>query len=112
MKVCSQCGFENPDQALDCLKCGRQLSLTRDQQAELQNQFSHLVNPLNARNEEKLRNSWMEAMSHRFDWLWKIGDAFEVFQFKFTSFIILFLILLVFLLLSYMLNSLFSSPRS
>ena len=106
MKVCAQCKFHNPDTALYCLQCDNKLSLTPEQESEMHVRLSRLTNTQTKKAQEKLLNSWKEAIAHQFDWLWDIGNTLSELGFRTTSVVILLIILIAFIFLSFILNSL------
>ncbi len=108
MKVCSNCKFDNPDSQLECMRCGAALELTKDQEQTAKMEAEKLTDAVVKGEEEKqaLLDSWMEAMKHRFDWLWRIGDKLTALKYKGTLILLLGLIAVVLLGLSWMFSQL------
>jgi hypothetical protein len=52
---------------------------------------------------KKMLNSWRQAMSHRLDWLWSIGDKFLKWKFKVQAFLLILVILLAGVIITLML---------
>ena len=79
MKVCPVCEFENPDSRLKCLRCEAVLELTLEQEQEARMIREKLTKNVITDEEEEqaLIDSWIEAMKHRFDWIWVIGDRIK-----------------------------------
>jgi hypothetical protein len=106
MKICKSCEFENPDAQLECLQCRSGLELTVEQ-AQSKREMAVRLTDLRIRDDEdKLRDSWMEAIAHRLDWLWNIGDKIQQMQFNLTAMFLILLMLIVLVGMTWILVSL------
>lgn len=99
MKTCKVCGFDNPDVNVDCMKCEMGLDLSIEQVQNLRDISEKMTDTSLHESDEEMRMSWQNAMAHRFDWLWEIGDKIQRITFKIQSILLIMLILgtLVFL---------------
>ena len=106
MKVCKQCGFENPDVQLVCMQCDGGLELTVVQAQVEREKALRLTDATIHDDEEELRDSWLEAMGHRFDWIWEIGDKIKYYTFQVQSGLIVLSIIGAIVMFSWIFSSL------